>query len=531
MAGMFGGWNPGAKKLETFNRKPFISSPFRKSFSRKHGFGKGITIIPRFSIANAILIIAGMFLLYFFRPWFHDFVMGFYTTPIMLVVAAFMALSIMFLLQRKEKLAGVFGIITIILLAIFMFNDILVQLYVVHDIQYNKISMMPDSTIASVRILPRAVATRFMEDSLQKSMERIGPLDFISLNNNLVWTAPRVPNGFILYLTKPVEGLMTADALSSVRQTKLINQELKVGEMIGITDSIYWQLYKREYFMNDGDIYYVLNGSDIITVIPIIRYRFKFPVMVPYYGGVYLVDKDGNFEYKSPEEISNIPYLQGNRAFPKYLARLYVDSYKYHFGLLNAWFFHKDQIEITDVYGQGDLQPFLLPTTQGLKWILATEPYGESYGVFKIFFVDAVTGKIEMMELNEDQTLTGPVRVVSYVKKTFPRIDWNSAMIVEPRPVIIKGVLFWMLSITPIDSAGISYTVFVNSENNEVNAFDKDADVFSFVNGVQTTAVKEAVKEQEVVINQKTLIEEKIKSIERTLNELKALVAQGNSTG
>ena len=91
------------------------------------------------------------------------------------------------------------------------FSEVFTGLYIVNDIEYNKITELPDST--QVRILPRAVAGRYLEDSLQKSREKLGPLDFVYINQSLVWTAPRIPDGTILYLTQPVKGIMTANAI------------------------------------------------------------------------------------------------------------------------------------------------------------------------------------------------------------------------------------------------------------------------------------------------------------------------------
>ena len=149
-------------------------------------------------------------------------------------------------------------------------------------------------------------------------------------------------------------------------------------------------------------------------------------------------------------------------------------------------FLHKDQIEISDVYGQANRQPFLMDTTDGLKWVVATEPWGQSYGIFKIFLVDAFSGRIDLLELDEEMTLTGPVRVVSYVRKNFPTIDWSTSQVIEPRPYTRDGVLYWMLSITPMDFAGVSYTVLVNSETNEVYGFQKDDELLAFLKGEET---------------------------------------------
>lgn len=468
-----------------------------------------------------IIIIILAALVYFFRPWFHNFAMVFYTRPAFIIFVLAAMAAILLFIYKKTKLASLFVAVAALSFIAISFNDIIMQRYIVTSYTYNKIDSLPDST--DIRILPKAVAYRYLEDSLQKSRERIGGINIVNLDSSLYWLAPRVPNGKILYLTQKVNGLMTADATKTDRKTKMIDKELAVGEDIGIFDNIYWKIFKQRYFIDLGDVYYIYKNDIIYTIAPIISYKFKFPVMVPYFDGVFLIDEQGNIKKYSPEEVAKMDEFKNNRAYPEELARLYVDSYKYNLGFINKWFLHKDQIEITDVYGQDNRQPFLMPTTKGLKWVIATEPYGESYGVFKIFLVDALTGKIEMLELNEDQTLTGPVKVVSYVRKKFPVIDWSASKIVEPRPFVIKGKLYWMLSITPNDNAGIAYTVFVNSENNEVTAFENDEGVYKFVKEGVAEEKAEAVKTKETAATKDELRQEKIEQIEKLLEELKQL--------
>ena len=473
------------------------------------------------TISSIIYLIILAIILYFFRPWIHELVMALYTRPSLIALVVFIALGAWFFKLKKNILVSIFAILAALSFLVLTFNMIIVQNYIVQDTTYNNIDALPDSTDA--RILPRAVARRYLEDSLQKSREKIGQLNIVNLKGKLMWTAPRVPDGFVLYFTQKVNGLMTADATNSGRKTSLISKVLQIGEDIGISDNVYWRLYKKRYFIDIGDIYYLFENETVFTVAPVIAYKFKFPVMIPYYAGVFVLSQEGKIGFYKPEQILTIKQFKNNRAYPEELARLYVDSYKYHLGVLNTWFFHKDQIEISDVYGQLNKQPFLMPTIQGLKWIIATEPYGESYGVFKIFLVDALTGKINMLELNEDQTLTGPVKVVSYVKKKFPRIDWATAKVVEPRPYVINGNLYWLLSITPYDFAGISYTVFVNSVDNDVIAFEKDNDVYNFIKEGVVEEEKLEEEEEEEIVSKEEKREKLIKEIEEKLEELKKL--------
>lgn len=478
---------------------------------------------PKLNLEFYITIVILLFLIYYFRPWFHGLVMGFYTHPLLVFFIISILSGALFFKYKNVSAGSFFIFLGVISLVALFFNDVIVERYIVTGNEYNIIDTLPDST--QVRILPKAVARRYLEDSLQKSRERIGGLDIVNINNTLVWTAPRIPDGFVLFFTEPVNGLMLGDATKSDRTTKIVTSELTVGEGIGITDNIFWQLYKRFYLMNIDEIYYIVNNGNIKTVAPVITYKFRFPVMVPIFGGVFVVDPDGSSKFYNPEQIKDVEIFKDNWAYPESLARLYVNSYKYNLGILNAWFFHEDQIEIADVFGQANRQPFLMPTVDGLKWIIATEPWGESYGVFKIFLVDALTGRIDMAEMDEAKTLTGPVRVVSYVKKKFPIIDWATANVIEPRPYIIDGNLFWELSITPRDFAGISYTVFVNSLNNEVTAFQDDDNVYDFVAGKDVVIVESVDDSPDKVISDKdTLVADKIKEIEKQLDELKKLL-------
>jgi len=476
---------------------------------------KKIIKVPRFSTKNIIYLIVLIVLLYFLRPWFHPLMMAFYTKPVLILLIISIILIAYTFKRKKYMAATVFLLFTIALFIVLGLNDVIMEKYIVKETTYNKISSLPDSV--GVRMLPRAVARRYLEDSLQKSREKVGGLNIVNINDMLYWTAPRIPDGFILYFTQKVNGIMIADATKSNRETSLITKRLDVGEGIGITDSIYWKIFKKRYFINLGDVYYINKNDTILTIAPIIAYKFRFPVMIPYFDGVFILNEEGKIGKYSPEQITKIKEFTNNRAFPEELARLYVDAYKYNLGILNAWFLHEDQIEITDVYDQSNRQPFLMPTVDGLKWIIATEPYGESYGIFKIFLVDALSGKIDVLELNEDQTLTGPVRVVSYVKKKFPTIDWSTAKVVEPRPYVINGSLYWLLSITPSDFAGISYTLFINSFNNEVITFENDEDVYKFIEqglGLEEEPKKESEEEKR---------DKLIREIEEKLEELKKL--------
>jgi len=473
---------------------------------------KKVDNTPLFKTLGFILIAV---LLYYIRPWLHPILMLFYKIPF---AAAFIfAVVITSVSFKREKYATgtAFLFLGVISLFILIFNSAIIGGYIVQETEYGKIDVMPDST--NINIVPEQVAMRYLEDSLQKSEEKVGKLNLVNINDKLVWMALRIPKGNIRYLTQKVSGVMVVDATKISRKTDTLTKNIKVSEGIGITDNLKWVLLKKRYLVDIGDVHYTYRNGSVLTIAPVIAYRFRFPVMIPYYDGVFVLNEAGDIGYYPLEKVEKIDLFKDNVAYPKKLAKLYAGSYKYHLGIINSLFIHKDQIKIPEVAGQYDNQPFLMHTQDDLKWVITAEPYGESYGLFKVFLVDAITGKIEVLELREDQTWTGPIKVVDYIKKKFPTIDWSSTKITEPRPYVMNSVLYWVLSVTSEDFAGISYTVFVNSWNNEVIAFETEDGVYNFIRGsaaIDTEKQTSAVKKREQLIA----------DIEAKLKELKELV-------
>ena len=98
-------------------------------------------------------------------------------------------------------------------------------------------------------------------------------------------------------------------------------------------------------------------------------------------------------------------------------------------------------------------------------------------------------------------------------------IDWSRFRIIEPRPYVINKKPYWMLSITPSDFAGISHTVFVDSETNDVISFETDEQVLHFVSTGQI------IKQNEIE-EEGPSTEDLIKDIEEKLEELKRVIAE-----
>ncbi len=142
--------------------------------------------------------------------------------------------------------------------------------------------------------------------------------------------------------------------------------------------------------------------------------------------------------------------------------------------------------------------PYLLPTEDGLQWVVVAEPASESFAIHSIFFVDAVTGELEVYRVPLDTNLIGPDRGWEYVKAAFPSYDWvasdtqagstGNIQLIEPRPVINKGVLYWMITIATKDYAFATdkpSTVLVNSETTEVTSFFSEQGLVEFLYGTE----------------------------------------------
>ncbi len=487
---------------------------------------------PQKKIRNAIIGSLLLICVYFMRPLFHGLIMFFYTNP--MITACLFALigSIIYIIVKAQAEQNptviyrntgriFFGIIIFIIIIVFGKPLLLAmtQKVIVTETPYTRMQIMPETS--EIRVLPRDVAHRYMVDSLQKSKEKIGTVEILTMNGSMVWGAPRVPDGKILYYTQKNSGMMTTKATELRKDIMLYDQVFQKGDEMGFFDNIHWNLYKEKYFMTPTEINYVYDdeNQEFKMVIPFIRYAFSFPVMVPKLGGVFVVDSDGTIQTYTPAQAEALPLLNDTWIYPASLARVTVESYKYRLGVMNAFFYHEDEIEITDSNDTMNKQPYLMRTKEGLKWIIAAEPYGESYGIFKMFFIDARTGDVELYELDEESSLTGPVRAIDYVEQKFPTIDWFSTTVVEPRPYVIRGELYWMLSITPRDYAGVTYTVLLNAKTNEMHAFETKDAIEEFIYG--------EIKSDETTdfdMSKDEKILEKIKKLEEDLRELKELV-------
>ncbi len=486
----------------------------------------------------AIAILAAI--AFIVRPWLHDIAMYFYTNPLIIEVVVIWYLLHRFVFARKQKkiktitddgieqtVAQVNFLSYFVLFALLVFagtlSGILPQLHIINELEHTTIQDLPE-TKENLRLMPLEVAERFSTDSLQLSQFRLGSENIAQVNGSLAWMFPLVPDGGILQFILKNKGIVYVDATTQERTSKIVFEDLEIGEGMQIEDNLWWGIYSEHYFINlDNPYYTVSDDGRIYMVVSVITYAFhqNFGLLyaVPRYGGVLLIDSSANIDFLTPEEALENEILRGNRLYPENLARFYIETFKFEKGVINRYLIREDQIDIRDA-GLRNRQPFLMDTSDGLKWFISTEPASASRGVFKIFLVDARTGGIQVKKLPIDEPLTGPTRAGDFVRQANPLVDWTAFRIVEPLPFVKDGILYWKVAVIPQDAAGIAFQAFVNSKTNDVTNAHTDNEVRSFIVGEKTVIAQEATGEKEETK------EDVVAEIRKKITEIEELIGR-----
>ncbi len=441
------------------------------------------------------------FIIFLLRPAFHWFFMPFYRTP-SIIEAFILAILIIYGFYREnlkksknDKIELVKLRVNSISLFIFVFftfvmifsilQHFYMNIYLSHHLKCEKIKDLPNVDPAVVRIVPKVVSKKYAEDALQFSRYRLGQGSIVFMNKTPYWSYGLIPDGLINTFVLKDKGAIYVDMSIFGKRTKIVEKSMRIGEGMLLTDSYLWQIYERDYWIDKENPYFVPYNDHLYLIVPVVGYKFhfKFPIIftTPFWKGIYLISDNGSIIFLTPKQAEDIEILKGQKLFPAKLTKIYINSFNYVHGILNVLLYHKDQFKIADVPGQSNEQPFLVVTKKGLKWIVACEPYGQSYGIYRIYVVNARNGEINVYQPKKTQALIGPVRSVDYVKQAIPRVDWQTMRAVEPIPVIVNKTLYWQVRIIPSDASGIAYVAMVNSENpndviilrttNEVKAF------------------------------------------------------------
>ena len=464
-------------------------------------------------VFTVLLVVSLCVFFYWSRPWWHGLIMALFCRYPHFLFSIIVALAIGILfgfIPRRyeggyngELATGMFFVSWIVLWIVFSCYQ---GWYSQRDMAYSikskieQIEELPD--ITSVRILPRAVARRYAKDALQYPRYQLGGADITFVDGKQAWAFPLRPDGIVNMVNLKGKGMIYVRMDTQEKNTTVFEKRMNVGPGMGIKDNVFWRLRKEKFWRAYEDLYSVLYEDDLYFAVPLrkFKWRFQFPTVytVPEFDGVALIHSSGKIDFLSPEEAANHPVLQGQKVFSEYMARYQINSLQYAKGINNKLWHHKDQLEIADVARGQNRQPFLVETSNGLDYLIAAEPYGSAHGIFKIFLIDARTGKIRYFKQPATDTLIGPVKACDYVRKASPRISWDTMSPVEPIPIIRESVLYWEIRIIPKDAAGVSYTAFVDSRSGYVLEFEEDADIKAFIQGYEVVSIKADAEKKKV---------------------------------
>ncbi len=451
----------------------------------------------RYNIKILIVIPIILLALYLTRPLVHPIFMIFYVNP---AITESVVITIILSLVFKEVRKFAFFLFFALILILLPIQCIYTPLYLSHNLHYTKVNRLPEIDPTVVRVVPKAVGDKYAEDSLQFPRYTLDSGSIVFINKTPYWGYGLIPEGLINSFVLKDKGAIYIDMSVFGKKTKIVEKNMNVGEGMYITDNYLWQIYLKDYFVSCEKPYFIPYKNDLYIAVPLIGYElhFSFPTFftTPVWRGVALISSEGNVKILSPKEAESSPILKGQKLFPPDLTREYINSFNYIHGIINVMFYHKDQFEIADVPGQNNRQPFLVVTKDGLTWVIACEPYGQSYGIFRIYLVNARNGSIELYQPMKTNALIGPVRSIDYVKQAMPRVDWQSMKAVEPIPVIVNGTLYWQVRVIPVDASGISYVAMVNAENpNDVIILKSFSEVKKFLENGES-GVKQKTKEK-----------------------------------
>ncbi len=435
------------------------------------------------SIVSAAVILV---LVYLFRPVFHDFFMSFVISPLSLVALGLVLFGAWRIRGQLKSFRVVptgsgnvslkadrlsWRAVSLYWLLIFF---VMIGLGIEREARLAVTARAIDYAVRAqlpafdpIRLTPKAVAQRYADDTFQNPQERLGDSQIVLREGKLKRVFPRLPDGLLLSFVNKLSGFVVVDVGTLERNVAIEDSRFEIAEGIGIFDNLFYRLPLKRFFVDYSNepIYLPDDQGGWVTVVPYVQYK-GFPFTVPQWGGIIVVHQDGSMEDLSPEQAAQRNYLAGNRLHPKELTHWYSESYAYRGGLLNKWFIHRNETEVVSLEGEESI--LHVSTTEGFKQLVVAEPYGRSYGIYRIFVFDATTGKREILEFDQSSQLTGPIAAADYIRKEFPTYDWSLFRLSEPRPVLRNGSLSWLFSVVPGDAAGIATMAVLDAKTNQV---------------------------------------------------------------
>jgi len=398
------------------------------------------------------------------RPFYHGLAMFFYIySPIFVPVIVLTAMAAHYG-YKKGKIrewsdpieeAATYGFMTgIITLFIFaltvgMIGNAATYTYIYHHNDYIAVDSLPQMNNETVRAVPMLVAKSLMNKYFVEARYFPDGAQISEVNGSLMWVGQLTPDGFINHYRLKPKGVIMVPM--DDMKVSTVTATMKCGKNIGITDNIKWILEKHKYWVNYHEPIPVIEDGIVYYIVPFTAYKFRFYHVVPYWGGVAVVNTETcEVKYLSPEEAtkkySNLPI------FPESLAWTYAEAMNYYKdSVIGNWWNviakHVNQIELHryDIGGNG--QPFFIKLRDGRgAWFIAAEPYGTGSGIKRIMVI-TMNGTVYYKDFKTP--ITGVNAAISAIKNALPRFDWSQFDIVEPIPVEVQGQLYWRFVVVP----------------------------------------------------------------------------------
>lgn len=448
-------------------------------------------------VAGAVLLLITAFLLPLLQPAIY-FV---YTTPALIqwiLVGGGIAVFAEWYdgLGKTGTNAGIYlGLAVIVVLGVFV-GPVMSGVYAQEDIYHNdmkntqEVENLPEADAENPRILPREVALQYADGSLQYPRHTLDRGDITYHNGTYHWSHALEPDGLVNTFIGQQVGAVYINMSTSGKDVDTYEEDFKYGKGMLISDNYVYQLRLSEFLIQHqtSDSFIIQQEGKQYLVTPAVThdYKVRFTPLpqvytVPRYAGVYVQDAQGNMEHLSPEEASESDLLEGQNTYPYDLANFRVNAMRYQHGMLNKWFIHEDVPQIAEVPGKGNSQPFTVPTEDGLKYFVATEPWGQANGIYQVYVFDAQTGEASVKKYSTESSLYGPERASSKVMSDPEVSRLNNVHTSEPIPVVVDGSLYWKVRVVPNTSSGITYIAFVDAHDGDVIKYETDEGTTAFL--------------------------------------------------
>ena len=496
-------------------------------------------------LAVGIGAIVCFVILYLVRPLFHGLMVHlFYLAPAFWFGTIIASIAGFFFYAaynegREGSWWGIISLLGIVFGLVWIiggfFTPVMMTAQLHHDIRDKIIYLeeLPQTSTDNFRMMPYAIAENNAKNTLTYSRYRLGELDFvIGEDGKLYWNAALVPEGVWNTILKKPRGVVYIDATTSQFNIKVVDKGERgfpYSDSLRWADNIKWRAEKLDYWATYSDPYYLLSeDGEIVVVVSKTKYRMAmygkfFPIMVPYFAGVYLFFEDRSVRWVPADKIDEEPLLANQQVFPEELARRIAQSFRYPHSIANTLFKHQDQYELADVPEEGNQFPYFI-MLEGNRpvWFIALEPWGTTFGLKALLFVDARTGEIMLWQKPPETTIVGAVKALEYIKSSaqLREVKWgqDGFIVIEPLPVFRKGVFWWKATMTRANKTAVTSIVFCNAMNpQEIVVVENSEQAYRFIRGEeiefsQVTDFSEAI----------AMIDEQIEKIESMPEEFRS---------